>query len=618
MKNKCMIDPSLIPNFEKFNDSEMQERYFIGHWPDFHAHISSHFPSDLKWGEKLYWFVHKIKDYPLCPVCGKRLPFRRFKVGYRTYCSATCAYKSNKVRSKRESTCLKKYGVSNPMQNSEIQKKRSHKVKEDQFNIEQYLQNDPDLKSMTIPSLEDLKTRSQFGTPYIKKRWPIFYAYLCYKWPQARSTSERLYLWFHRNESVYVCPVCGKPTKYENFRMGYRIYCSSICSNRSESVRDKKANTCIAHYGRSNPMQMEHVKQKHKADYKKAFEDRYPGVTFIDDETLRIDCPHPDCVQCTEKYSIIPKYLFDIRKQSNIELCTRLCPRGQSTSGTFLENIVRYVLDKNGIEYRANVRGLIGKQEIDVYVPSKKIGVECNGVYWHSSDHKPVEYHKGKWEECRKQDIQLLTFWEDQIRTKIDIIQAILCSKLGIYDRTVYARSCLIKEIEPTTYKQFCNTYHLQGYVGARICYGLYHGGQLVSVMSFGISRGRRDKTWELMRYCVKGGWNIVGGASKLFARFIKEYNPKSIISFSSNDISNGDLYKVLGFRQIGTSLSYWYVDPISMKRYHRSSFTKDRIVRMGWKPNKDGWTESEVMKEHGYIKICDTGQTKWCWSNQQ
>ena len=97
-----------------------------------------------------------------------------------------------------------------------------------------------------------------------------------------------------------------------------------------------------------------------------------------------------------------------------------------------------------------------------------------------------------------------------------------------------------------------------------------------------------------------------------MLKHFIEDYNPKMIYSFSSNDISNGNLYKKLRFEERGINSSYWYIESRTMKRYHRSAYTKDAIVNKGWKENKNGWTESEVMKEHGYFQVYDSGQTKW------
>ena len=103
--------------------------------------------------------------------------------------------------------------------------------------------------------------------------------------------------------------------------------------------------------------------------------------------------------------------------------------------------------------------------------------------------------------------------------------------------------------------REFYDKNHIQGFCAATIHYGLYYKNELVSMMSFGKrSLGREfNKDWELIRYCTKINTLVIGGASKLFKNFIKEYNPKEIISWSSNDISNGNMYKLLGSAVCGS-----------------------------------------------------------------
>ena len=73
-----------------------------------------------------------------------------------------------------------------------------------------------------------------------------------------------------------------------------------------------------------------------------------------------------------------------------------------------------------------------------------------------------------------------------------------------------------------------------------------------------------------------------------------------------------------LGFINDGSNNSYWYIEPKTLKRYHRTSFTKQTIVKRGWRDKVDSsWTEKQVMEEQGYLRIYDSGQTKWVWSKK-
>ena len=120
----------------------------------------------------------------------------------------------------------------------------------------------------------------------------------------------------------------------------------------------------------------------------------------------------------------------------------------------------------------------------------------------------------------------------------------------------------------------------------------------------------KNDKdAWILARFCNKKFTQVIGGASKLLKFFVNNYSPKTIISFSSNDISDGTLYKKLGFETDGEiNVSYWYIK--GLKRYHRSMFTKSNLKNMGY--STEGKTETQIMREAGYDLIYDCGTTKW------
>ena len=247
------------------------------------------------------------------------------------------------------------------------------------------------------------------------------------------------------------------------------------------------------------------------------------------------------------------------------------------------------------------------------------IAIECNGVYFHSSEMKERNYHNKKYKLCQEQGIQMISIWEDQVINTSEKIESLILSKLGIYELRVGARKCIIKEVLSKEANDFLDKYHLQGGNQAKVRYGLYYEGDLVSVMTFSWKRnkliGKGD--WELVRYGCKKGIQVIGGFEKLLKHFIDLFQPSSIYSFSSNDISNGDVYKKCGFVKTTEDIGYWYISS-KLVRYHRASFTKDSIIKLGWRDTKEGWTESQVMKEKGFLKIYDSGQTKWVYNSDQ
>lgn len=82
-------------------------------------------PSFLSITEKVYWYLNDLTDFPKCTVCGKTVT--RFKGvskgGYVEHCGCSCAQKDEKTREKLNKTNLLRWGVKNPAQTAEIQKK---------------------------------------------------------------------------------------------------------------------------------------------------------------------------------------------------------------------------------------------------------------------------------------------------------------------------------------------------------------------------------------------------------------------------------------------------------------------------------------------------------------
>ena len=392
---------------------------------------------------------------------------------------------------------------------------------------------------------------------------------------------------------------------------------------QSPNIKEKIFATNLKKYNTEIPSRNKIVKQdiikKFQSKYNvdcgsqvKLFE-KYPDLLGISNKIWVMKCPHPECNKCQEKYFKTRSMIYHDRLKNNSELCTNLLPINKShNSGTSAELFIRSILDKYNINYIVNNRSIITPKELDIYIPSKKIAIECNGVYWHSTNKVVKKYHFDKYQRCKEMGIQLLTFWDDQIHSKPDIIESILLHKLGISLSKIYARNCKIVEIDNSICTKFLNENHIQGSCRSKYKYGLYYGEELVSIMTFGISRvgmGNKDKQLELLRFCTKKYYNVVGGASKLLNFFIKNHNPKTIISYSSNDISNGNLYKQLNFIKSTENLSYWYIDMNTKKRYHRFNFTKFKLVDIGF---SDQMPESEIMKNIGLLKIFDCGQVKW------
>lgn len=276
---------------------------------------------------------------------------------------------------------------------------------------------------------------------------------------------------------------------------------------------------------------------------------------------------------------------------------------------------------------------MIKPLELDFYLPDYKLAIECNPTATHNSStpYKDIEeirilspsYHKHKTDLCESKGIFLFHIFGYEWGHKRNIVFSMLTNYLGKNDETIYARKCKIVEVNATDAELFLNNNHRQGSANSPIRLGLEFEGQLVSLMTFGkmrgtIGTGKEDLVdcFELVRFCSLLNTSVVGGASKLFNYFIKEYNPKQIRSFSDRAHTSGKLYPFLGFIEIRKSdPGYVWVDTKTDKAYHRINAQKQNIKKFLDDDSIDlDKTETEIMIEHGFVQVFDSGTITWEW----
>lgn len=273
------------------------------------------------------------------------------------------------------------------------------------------------------------------------------------------------------------------------------------------------------------------------------------------------------------------------------------------------DEIYNFLVENGIVNIKKNDRKLLKNKELDIVITDKKIAIEYDGLYWHSDDKKPDNYHLNKSNSCEKIGFKLIHIFEDEFVYHKDIVLSRLLNILGKTKEKIYARKCEIRQISYNESKFFLTENHIQGNCLSKYRYGLYHKNELVSLMTFGSTRinlnsKREEGTFELLRFVNKKNTMVIGGASKLLKYFINEIKPKKIISYSDNRWGDGNLYKKLNFTFIRKSKpNYFYV--IKNKRVNRFNYRKDVLVKEGFDKNK---TEKEIMRERGINRIYDCG----------
>ena len=282
------------------------------------------------------------------------------------------------------------------------------------------------------------------------------------------------------------------------------------------------------------------------------------------------------------------------------------------------------ILDESNVIYESSRQLLIGK-EIDILVNDRKIGIEFNGLKWHTEwfGKKNHHYHLDKTKLCNEKGYGLIHIFEDEFVNKKEIVISKIKQILKINNasKKIPARKCLIKEIYKHEAKDFLDKYHIQGYSSATVYIGAFYENELIAVMTFK-NGNLKNKCWDLTRFASNINFVCQGIGGKLFNYFIKKYNPTYVISFADrrwtiNPYDN--LYTKLGFTlNKFTQPDYRYYNEKNdrFKRIHKMNFNKKTLSKKYGFPIE--MTETEMAKELGYDRIWDCGLIKYVWTNER
>lgn len=403
-----------------------KEGYFKKVFPDFYNKIIdfhlSNFNCELKFTQKIYHYLHDMKELPKCIVCGKDIHgFKSFKSGYCSCCSIECSGKSssrkNKIskshlnrnivdieisNKKREETCLKKYNTTNVSKTDEVKSKIHDSL----------LNRTEEEKELTTKKLQDAwfsKSQEEIDCILEKRRET-----------NLKKTEEEKKKIYEKSLKTRI-ENCG--SLEESYRIAY--------NKGKETINEK--------YGVDNYFQMDSVIEISKKRWDKYRQEKFENVIeyIKETDTYICKCCDDTCNLCKNKtYTITThNYLNRVRYGYDIkDICTIKNPIGEYKGRSKLqEQIFEYIKTICDGVVIFNCRDLFinvcdKKIEIDIYIPEKNIAFEVNGDYWHMNpklynendvNEKTNETAKEIWDKdeykkqvCESMNISYNVIWE--------------------------------------------------------------------------------------------------------------------------------------------------------------------------------------------------------------
>jgi len=485
---------------------------------------------------------------------------------------------------KREESLMDRYGVDNPQKSKEIQEKtkktnmerygvdhvlQSNNIRDKikKTNIERYGDEVPSKSNIVIDKIKDTNIE-RYGYESPLQNVDIL--------KKSKETLVKNWGVDSPQKSIEIQKKT-KRTNMERYGVEYLM--------QSDEIKQKSKDTIISKYG------VDHITQSELyriSNYKLSNDEKY--ISYIGNGVSLFKCENG------HNYEINKDNYYN-RIFNSVPLCTVCNPIGESSSIKEKELLEYIKLIYDG-EIISNYRDGL---EIDIYLPDLGIGIEFNGLYYHSDKFKDRNYHLNKLNHFKDLGIRIINIWEDEWINKQDILRSQLNQWIMGSNIRIFARKCEIREIDDVKLvRKFLDENHIQGFASSIVKIGLFYNNELVSIMLFDKSEGRSkmgNGEYNLSRFCNSLNTSVIGGSSKLLKYFIKTYKPKRIISYADKSWSVGDLYERIGFDRINESKpDYKYL--IKGTRLNKSRFRKSNT----------GISESN----NNLLKVWDCGKIKF------
>lgn len=521
----------------------------VGKSPEMVNWLNSYYP-DIRINEQIILLVNDQLNPPTCPICNTRIKLTG--VIYKQTCSRSCAEAYKKQTGKKQielkkakQTNLIRYGCENPAKNKKVQEKR--------------------ISSMI----------SKYGDKISPKHKQV----LQLSKSKAYETRKNNLLEFHGVENI-----------------------SSL-----ETTKQTRKNTYLEKYGVEHYHQSSDYKEKIKNRTIEKIETNNSNISVISFDnivnykTMGITYK---CNVCSNEETI-PQVTFNYRSinfNTPCSVCGNFNKPWSNGEKQLLSDIVEF--------YKGEIltnKKIISPYTLDIYIPEFKLGIEYNGLFWHSEKGggKEHNYHKIKTDLCKTQSIRLLHIFENEYKNSKEKILSKIKNIMGLSERGTGARKISIKPIHPINANNFLNEYHIQGGAPGSKFLGGFYNKKLISVLAY----KKIGNILDITRYA--NDFKLYPGLFSKFLSYIdKNLEYEKIVTFADLRYSYGELYHTTGFtieRYINPG--YYYTDYTEC--YHKFNFRKENIKK---KFNVDitNKTEKELMEELGYDRIWDSGKIKF------
>ena len=209
-----------------------------------------------------------------------------------------------------------------------------------------------------------------------------------------------------------------------------------------------------------------------------------------------------------------------------------------------------------GVETVKGDRTILEGREIDIYIPRYRLGIEYDGLAFHSDNTKDPNYHLWKTVTAEKKGVRLIHIWSDLWNNRRSQVTDYLSKTLGRYQIINY-KDCAVGEVSKLEGAQFLNSTHILGNNKQGAHYiGIYYNNYLMQVAEF-------KEDWTYLQEASRNSIIIEDGLHQIFAYIFRTYNIRITKAEIDRSIFDGNDLKLLGFKSTSCSRpnSVWTKD---------------------------------------------------------
>lgn len=195
------------------------------------------------------------------------------------------------------------------------------------------------------------------------------------------------------------CEVCGKETPFYSILRGYSKYCCKSCSHKTEQFRQR--------FKQAIRNKTKEENKEWRSKIQKAVKDKSTTGKCITDEELKNrenkcllkyqkEYPYLKeyhnkiasgvCPECGKSFEI-DRWTLHNRNKLHLPICMNCYPINytrQSGQSCFEKEVYDFIVSNYDKSISRNNRTILESMELDIWLPDVRVGIECDGTYWHA------------------------------------------------------------------------------------------------------------------------------------------------------------------------------------------------------------------------------------------